>query len=162
MVQLSINNAGRELIEEFEDFRAEMYYDSAGKPTIGFGTLITESNIHLMTAKVNKAEARQLMNDHIKDDARAIQSYIHTKLNQDQVNALHSFVYNLGRGALRDSTLRKRINAGASMEEIKYQFSRWNKETKNGKKVASRGLTRRRAKEAALYAGEMDPEKKKQ
>jgi lysozyme len=162
MVQVKIDAAGIEHIKQFEDFRAEMYLDSANKPTIGYGTLITQANAWLMNAKLTKAEALELLMDHVRDDARVIQAYVHVQLTQNQVNALHSFIYNLGREAFRISTLRKRINEGASIEEIMYQFSRWNKVTKNGVKVAIPGLTTRRAEEAAMYAGNMSPKKKEQ
>jgi lysozyme len=59
--------------------------------------------------------------------------------------AISSFIYNLGAGAYRGSTLRKRINA-SDWEGAKEQIIKWNKA---GGKVL-RGLTKRREAEAAL------------
>jgi lysozyme len=67
-------------------------------------------------------------------------------LNENQRAAVASFIYNLGRGAFRASTLRKRINAG-EFDDIPYQLSRWNKA---GGRIL-RGLVRRRAAEANLW-----------
>jgi lysozyme len=59
--------------------------------------------------------------------------------------SIASFIYNLGHGAYRGSTLRKRINV-EDWDGAKVQIVRWNKA---GGRVL-RGLTRRREAEAAL------------
>lgn len=59
--------------------------------------------------------------------------------------AIADFSYNLGLGALKASTLRKRLNAG-DMEAAKYELGRW---VKGGGKTLP-GLVIRRAVEAAL------------
>ena len=83
-------------------------------------------------------------------------------LTQNQFNALVSFVYNLGAGALEGkkdkktgkitpSTLLKKLNAGDYNGAAK-EFTKWNKVTDaKGKKVALAGLTARREREKALF-----------
>lgn len=63
----------------------------------------------------------------------------------DQVAALVDFAYNLGIGALRGSTLRKRVNAG-DWPGARAEIQRW---TRGGGRVL-RGLVIRRAVEAAM------------
>jgi lysozyme len=62
-----------------------------------------------------------------------------------RIAALTSFAYNLGANALKNSTLRRKVNAGA-WEEVPGQFLRWNRAA--GKPL--RGLTLRREAEASL------------
>jgi hypothetical protein len=72
-------------------------------------------------------------------------------LSQHQYDALVSFVFNLGAGNFRSSTLLKKLNKGL-YEEIPAQILRWNKARVDGKLTELRGLTRRRTAEAALWA----------
>ena len=58
-----------------------------------------------------------------------------------------SWTYTLGEGALKSSTMLKKINAGQH-EQVPGQMKRWNRA---GGKVL-KGLERRREAEAALYA----------
>lgn len=59
--------------------------------------------------------------------------------------ALIDFAYNCGVGNLRNSTLRRKVNAG-KWEEVPAEFRKW---VKGGGKVLS-GLVRRREAEIAL------------
>jgi lysozyme len=76
----------------------------------------------------------------------AIERLVKVPLNQNQFDALTSFVYNCGIGALQKSTLLKVLNAG-KYAEVPGQLARWNKA---GGKVW-KGLVRRRAAEGALF-----------
>ena len=69
------------------------------------------------------------------------------ELTSNQFSALVSFAYNVGLGALKSSTLLKRVNANPCDEDIKRQFMRWNK---GGGRVL-KGLTKRRQSESDLY-----------
>lgn len=66
--------------------------------------------------------------------------------SQPQFDALVSFAYNLGAGNLAKSTLLRKHKAGDFAGAAR-EFGRWNRA---GGRVL-RGLTRRRAAEAALY-----------
>lgn len=68
-------------------------------------------------------------------------------INQNQFDALVSFVYNVGSGNFLSSTLLKRIIINSNDPDIANQFMRWNKA---GGKVLL-GLTRRRQAESDLY-----------
>jgi lysozyme len=71
-----------------------------------------------------------------------------TPLSQNQFDALVSWVYNLGGGNLKASTLLKVLNSG-DFNGVPAQLMRWNKA---GGKVLE-GLTRRRQAEADLFSG---------
>ena len=68
--------------------------------------------------------------------------YIH----QNQFDALVSFTYNCGKGALKTSTLLKKLNQG-DIQGAAQEFLRWNKAS--GQVLA--GLTRRRTAEMELF-----------
>ena len=68
------------------------------------------------------------------------------RLYQGQFDAVVSWTYNLGEGALKSSAMLKKINAGQH-EQVPSQMKRWNRA---GGKVRKR-LERRREAEAALY-----------
>ena len=68
------------------------------------------------------------------------------KLNQNQFDALVSFTYNLGAGALGSSTLLGKLNRG-DFEGAADEFPKWNKA---GGKVLN-GLVKRRAAERSLF-----------
>ena len=63
----------------------------------------------------------------------------------ERLASIIDFAFNLGSGALKASTLRRKINAG-HWTDVPSQLFRWNKA---GGRVL-RGLTNRRAAEAAL------------
>ena len=78
---------------------------------------------------------------------RAVLRLINVPLTDGQFDALVSFTYNLGGGALQRSTLRRKINR-EEHTEVPEQFMRW--VWAGGRKL--RGLVRRREAEAGLYA----------
>jgi GH24 family phage-related lysozyme (muramidase) len=69
------------------------------------------------------------------------------KTTQHQFDALVSFAYNLGADNLKTRTLLRKHNAGDHAGAAA-EFGKWNK----AKGQVMKGLTRRRAAEAALYA----------
>jgi lysozyme len=78
--------------------------------------------------------------------AAAVNARVSVPLFQGQFDAVVSWTYNLGEGALQSSTMLKKINA-ARHEEVPGQMKRW---TRTGCKVL-KGLERSREAEAALY-----------
>ncbi len=76
-------------------------------------------------------------------------------LSDCQYAALVSFVFNAGAGALRSSTLRRRLNAG-DYDCVPSELAKWVKATdpNTGRKVSLAGLVRRRAAEGELWLRE--------
>lgn len=133
-----------DLVKEFEGCRLDAYLDIVGVPTIGYG--------HIEGVKlgdeISQQEADLMLIHDLQEKADDVSKLIHYEVTQDQFDALVSFAYNLGVGALAGSTLLKIINAG-SPGAAADQFLRW--DHAGGVEVA--GLTRRREAEKALYEG---------
>ena len=77
----------------------------------------------------------------------AVKKLVTVKINNNQLVALGSFAYNLGIGALTNSTLLKLLNQGQDKAIVASQFDRW----VNVKGVRSQGLVNRRNAEKALF-----------
>ena len=78
---------------------------------------------------------------------RAVLRYIDVPLTDGQFDALVSFTFNLGSGALQRSTLRRKVNRQVH-DEVPDQFNRW--VWVGGRKL--NGLIARRRMESSLYA----------
>jgi lysozyme len=76
----------------------------------------------------------------------AVSSLVKVPLNQNQFDALVSFTYNCGSGALKGSTLLRKLNNG-DYDGAAAEFPRWTK----GGGVVLPGLVRRRAAEMHLF-----------
>lgn len=140
---------GIAVMHYFEYCKLEAYPDPAtgGAPwTIGWGHTGPEVKPGL---KWDQKKADQVF----VDDLNRFESAIGPRLlnsipTQGQFDALVCFAYNCGVANLKSSTLLRLLNAG-DISGAQAQFARWNKAA--GKVM--RGLTRRRAAEAALFAG---------
>lgn len=139
---------GIAVLKHFESCSLSAYPDPAtgGAPwTIGWGHTGPEVIPGLVWTQA-KADA-QLLAD-LAERELAVSCSVTKNVTQGQFDALVDFVYNLGAGNFEGSTLLKLVNAG-DMSGAAAQFARWNRAA--GKPM--RGLTRRRAAEAALFAG---------
>jgi lysozyme len=141
-----ISERGLAIIREFEGLRLKAYPDpaSGGDPwTIGYGhTLDVEPGD---TCALEEAE--QWLLDDCADAEVAILRHVKVALSQGQLDALISFVFNLGAGNFATSTLLRKLNAGDYVGAWQ-EFGRWN----NAAGKVMPGLTRRRAAEAKLFA----------
>ena len=132
------------VIKHFEGYSPITYQDAAGYPTIGFGHLIRPGE-KIQEPLLGEA-AERLLHQDIAPKAAAVNARVAVPLFQGQFDAVVSWTYNLGEGALKNSTMLKKINAGRHAE-VPGQMKRWNLA---GGKVL-KGLERRRSAEAALY-----------
>ncbi len=109
--------------------------------TIGYGS--TGSHVYDgMT--ITEPEAEALLIKDLKRFEDATNRLITVDINQNEFDAIVSFAFNCGCGALEDSTFRKRINAGENKAQVfKEEFIRWD----NG---GLPGLVRRRQAEIDL------------
>lgn len=152
---MTLSPRGEEFIVEFEGFRSELYLDQAGHCTIGVGHLVhlgacNDSDKAKFRGGISRAKAIEFMRHDARSKIDAVSSNVTVPLSQEQFDALVSFTFNVGEGAFEDSTLLKKLNEG-DHAAVPTQLARWNKVTINGKKVASKGLTRRRGREARLF-----------
>lgn len=138
---------GLSIVKHFEGVRLESYIDPVGVWTIGYGhtgSAAYSGNV------ISEKEAEHLLQDDMNESEQFVSSYIQSDLKQHHFDALVSFTFNVGGGALASSTLRKKINDG-DFKAAAGEFLRWNKGTLNGKKVELPGLTRRRKSESFLF-----------
>ena len=148
---MHISDEGLELIKHFEgcptdeEGNAVAYQDAVGVWTIGYGHTkdVQEGD------KWTKEKAEFMLWRELEDEYEDyINNYVHVPLNQQQFDALCSWVYNLGPANLKKSTLIRKLNNG-QYKETPNQIKRWNKA---GGKVLE-GLVRRREAEALLFEG---------
>lgn len=128
-----------------KDGRYKSYLDTLAKPNVwtvycGLTKGITRDTLWSVEQCEN-AFRKELA---IYEDA--VEQYVKVPLNQNQFDALVSFTYNCGVGALKGSTMLRLLNQG-KYAEVPGQLARWNKA---GGKVWA-GLTRRRAAEGSLF-----------
>ncbi len=151
---MKINQAGLDIIKQFEGFSATPYLCPAGYPTIGYGSIwdLEGNRLTIDSPEVTEAEADTLLARECRHAERTVTRLVRVPLNGNQFSALVSFTYNLGSGNLQSSTLRMKLNrgdyAGAADE-----FPKWRRA---GGRIL-KGLVRRRAAEQALFKKEPSP-----
>lgn len=143
---------GIALIKRWEGLELESYQDIAGVWTIGYG--------HTETAgpnqKISEREAEELLKRDLEPRERAVGDLTSVPLNQNEFDALVSFVYNVGVNAYRNSTARKRLNRGDRVGAAE-ALTWFNKATIGGVLREVNGLKRRRAAEQALFLTPVNP-----
>lgn len=134
------SQAGIDLIKCFEGLRLESYYCAANVLTIGYGH--TSDVFEGQT--ITEEDAEELLRNDLMWFEQEVVKLINVSLNQNEFDAIVSFTFNVGSGALRDSTFRRRINSGERKALcFQEEFPRWT----NG---GLAGLVRRRAAEVEL------------
>lgn len=146
------STAGIGLIKKFEGFSAKPYPDPAtgGVPfTIGYGSTYYEDGrkVTMADPPITEERATQLLVKLLEHYERGVDSLCRDDISQSQFDALVCFSYNVGIGALKSSTLLKKLNINPMDPTIKDEFLRWNKAAGR----VMKGLTKRRAEEADLY-----------
>lgn len=150
----------RDLLIKFEGLVCEAYQDIVGLWTIGIGHLLTREEhesgkLHLPSGTIGwkqgitKSEALELLDVDCGRVRQSIEPMIKQELLPNQWNALVSFVFNIGIGAFRDSTLLRKLNSG-QLSTIPEQMLRW---TKAGNLTVP-GLVARREAEIKLWNGQ--------
>jgi lysozyme len=130
-------------VAQFEGFSATPYLDAAGVPTIGYGTT---RGVKMSMGAITEDKAREYLMFDLSDANKTINNLVKPLINKNQKIALLSFVYNVGAGNFKSSTLLRRINA-KKWDEAAWQFKKW---VYAGGKVL-KGLIRRREAESALF-----------
>lgn len=146
---MQISDEGLRLIVSFEgklkkldDGRYIAYRCPANVWTIFAGCTegVTEGMI------CTEAEGEAMFRKELAKHEAAVQRMVTVDINQNEADALISFSYNCGIGALQNSTILKRLNKGDRAGAAQ-AFALWNKV---GGKVLP-GLVSRRSREAALF-----------
>ena len=138
---------GIQLIKQFEGCRLKAYKCPANVWTIGIGHTETVNGKPIVEGMtITELMAETLLTIDLQKFENAINTLVKKSLTQNEFDALVSFVFNVGIGAFRNSTMLRLLNQG-NISEAALQFQRWNKA---GGKVL-KGLTRRRLAEKTLF-----------
>ena len=142
-------SAAVKLIKEFEGFKSQPYLCPAGIPTIGYGSTYYKDGrkVTLKDQPISEKDASALLEQIVTKDILPQVTRICPVLekNNNALNAVIDFCYNMGVGKFKSSTLAIMINA-EDWPKAKEQLMRW---VHSDGEVLS-GLVRRRTAEAAL------------
>jgi lysozyme len=145
-----LSDNGVKTLVGFEGVSLRPYNDPVGYATIGVGHLLHKSPVTQADKDKYKnftaADATKLLRADVKTREAAVDDLVKPKLTQNQFDALVSFAFNEGVGALQNSALLKKLNAGDTKGAAD-EFLKWNKS--NGKVLP--GLVKRREAERALF-----------
>ena len=131
-----------ELIKQFEGLRLEAYLCPAGIWTIGYG--------HTSDVSPNCCITIQEADEYLHRDVASVElqlNKLNLSLSQCQWDAIVSFVFNVGIGNFKASTLLAKIRINPDDNSIMDEFLRW--VYANGKVM--KGLQKRRLAEMKLY-----------
>jgi lysozyme len=141
------NDAGINLIKEFEGLRQKAYKDVAGIWTIGYG--------HIRTAvegmEISIDRAHELLTSDLKATEEGVTRALgDVPTTPHQFSAMVALAFNIGVNAFKGSTVLREHKAGDHPAAAS-AFLMWDKATINGKLTPVAGLKRRREAEAELY-----------
>lgn len=147
---MKISQAGIDLIKSFEGLKLDAYKCSAGVPTIGYGSTFYPDHkpVKMGDKLKDKNEAEELLKVTLVEFEKNVSAlFYNVILKQNQFDALVSFAFNLGTGALAGSTLFRKAKINPNDQTISLEFAKW--VNAGGKKL--KGLIKRRKAEAKLY-----------
>ena len=133
---------GIALIKEFEGLRLKAYKCPGGVWTIGYG--------HTAGVQPGMVISEAQAEEYLMADLIASEKYLNDlrlAINQNQFDALISFIYNVGTGNFSRSTLLRKVRANPQDNSIMDEFLRW----VYSKGRVLPGLQRRRLAEMKLY-----------
>lgn len=133
-------------IARSEGCRLSAYRDIAGIWTIGWGE--TEGVREGMQWTQRQADEQLALR--IAEFAKGVRGLLKNPALPEELAAMVSLAYNIGLTAFARSSVRRAHERGDHLAAAR-AFALWNQATINGKRQPVRGLTLRRAREAALY-----------
>lgn len=124
------------------------YKCPAGVWTIGIGTTFYPDGSKVKPGdKCTVEQAYEYLRHELQNTEKSVDAFTTDLVTQQQFDSLVSFAYNLGAGALKGSTLLKKVNLNPNDPTIEAEFNKW----VYAKGVKLQGLIRRRKAEAWLY-----------
>lgn len=144
MTLMNVSQKGIDLIKKFEGCKLFAYRCPAGVITIGIG--------HTKGVKMGMAITEKQAETFLKDDIKPIERLLNgmgINYTQGQFDSLTSWIFNLGEGNFKSSTMYKKIVAKANDLDITDQMIKW--VNSSGKPLL--GLKKRRVEEANMFLG---------
>lgn len=152
--KMQLSETGFKIIKNFEGLRLTAYRDVAGIWTIGYGSTRYHDGKAIKPGDrlANAAQADALFCNTLGQYEEAVNQDVKVALSQNQYDALVSFTYNEGTGALKGSTLLKVLNDSDYIGAAAH-FLTWSKITDphTGQKVVCETLVERRHEEGRLF-----------
>ena len=149
--RLAVSRSAVELIKAFEGFRPSAAQLDDGRWTIGYGHTLTARE----GAQIGEPDAEALLLYDLIQVSHAVNEHVFAPLNQNQFDALVSFVFNIGVRNFRGSTTLRRLNEGRALEAA-IAMEMWRKADLEGERIVVDALIRRRAAEKALFLKPME------
>lgn len=145
----AIVSTARELIAGEEGLRLDVYQDTGGVWTVGYGhKVLPKDGLYPHTGKrtITQAEAEMFFAEDTAIAQRAVSQNVRVPISENQRSALVSLAFNIGASAFAGSTLVRKLNAGDTAGAAD-EFLRWVYD--NGERVA--GLENRREREREIF-----------
>jgi lysozyme len=122
-----------------------VYLDPVGIPTacVGHTKTVTRADVG---KQLSEEVCLRMLDADTADAQAAVRRSVTVPITQEQYDALVSFAFNVGGGALHSSTLVRKLNAGECWG-AGAEFPRWDKA--RGRVLP--GLVKRRADERTLF-----------
>ncbi len=133
---------GIEFLKSYEGCVLKAYQDAVGIWTIGYGHTSGVTSGMMITT----TQAESYLKSDLLKIGNYVNNYVTTTLTQNMFDALVSFTFNVGAGALKRSTLLRKLNQGDISGAAK-EFDKW---VYAGKKKLP-GLVKRRAAEKEMF-----------
>lgn len=146
-----ISNHGLKFIAEHEGMILHLYNDPANHATIGVGHLvhygpINGSEPEEFKGGITKERAMEILRSDVITAENTVNRLVKVPLNQNQFDALVSFVFNIGETQFASSTLLAKLN-NQDYQAVPSELNRW--VHGSGKKLP--GLINRRRNEGNLF-----------
>jgi lysozyme len=146
---MKTSELGLRFIEDQEGFVDHVYLDVAGIPTIGYWHVVRHGD----PSTVTKEQAQAILAHDVAAAESAINADVHAALTQGAFDALVSFTFNNGTGALASSSLLQILNTDGVGIGAAKEFPKWCHARVDGQLVVVAGLRERRIEEAAMFLG---------
>lgn len=144
-------------IKQWEGFKSIPYLDSAGIPTIGYGSIVYPDGVKvsMIDPSITEHQAEAMLRLDLDKRCKSLLGFLakcEVDLNDNQKAALLSFSYNLGLAPITTPgrSMNKALVAN-DLDAVAEAFKLYNKATMNGVKMEIQGLTNRRNAERALF-----------
>jgi lysozyme len=142
---LVMSAAGAAGLVQHEGMVKAVYLDPVGIPTacVGHTKTVTHADVG---KQLSEEVCLRMLDEDTADAQAAVRRSVTVPITQEQYDALVSFAFNVGGGALHSSTLVRKLNAGDCWG-AGAEFPRWNKA--RGRVLP--GLVKRRADERKTF-----------